>query len=249
MAGHMSTKACVDMFANPANEVSSNYTVDDNGIVGCSVDEKDRSWCTSSPSNDHRAITIEVASDTNEPCTVTPKAYETLIELVADICRRNNIKELKWKADKNLIGNVSEQNMTVHRWFSAYKSCPGEFLYSRMGEIAARVNAMLGTDVKVSTPEPVKETPKTLYKVQVGAFGVKENADKLLKELQSKGYDGFVVEVSNNTAATSTVKKSDAEIAKEVLAGKWGSGEDRKNRLRAAGYDPASVQACVNALL
>lgn len=54
--------------------------------------------------NDHHAVTIEVASDTTSPYAVTPAAYEALIKLVADIAKRNNMGELKWKADKSLIG-------------------------------------------------------------------------------------------------------------------------------------------------
>lgn len=43
--------------------------------------------------------------------------------------------------------------------------------------------------------------------------------------------------------------KSNYEIAKEVLSGKWGNGEDRKFRITAAGYDYFAVQSIVNALL
>lgn len=96
------------------------------------VEEKDRSWCSSSGSNDHRAITIEVASDTTHPYAVKEAAYKGLIDLLVDICRRNGIKELKWKADKNLIGKPDQQNMTVHRWF-ANKACPGDYLYNLHG--------------------------------------------------------------------------------------------------------------------
>jgi uncharacterized protein YgiM (DUF1202 family) len=106
------------------------------------VEEKDRSWCTSSRSNDHRAITIEVASDKKHPYKVTDAAYDALIDLLVDICKRNGIKELKWKADKSLIGKPDKQNMTVHRWF-ANKDCPGEYLYKRHGQIADKVNARL----------------------------------------------------------------------------------------------------------
>ena len=102
---------------------SCNYAIGYDGSIGMGVEEKDRSWCTSSGSNDHRAITIEVASDTKHPYTVTAKAYEALIKLLVDVCKRNGIKSLKWKADKSLIGQVSKQNMTVHKWF-ANKDCP-----------------------------------------------------------------------------------------------------------------------------
>lgn len=127
---------------DPNKGSSCNYAVGCDGSIGMGVEEKDRSWCTSSKSNDHRAITIEVASDKEHPYKVTDEAYKALINLLVDICKRNNIKELKWKADKSLIGQVAKQNMTVHRWF-ANKSCPGEYLYSRHGQIAKEVNTLL----------------------------------------------------------------------------------------------------------
>lgn len=123
---------------------SCNYAVGRDGSIGIGVEEKDRSWCTSNRANDHRAITIEVASDTKHPYKVTDEAFNALINLLVDICKRNNIKKLKWKADKELIGQVSKQNMTVHRWF-ANKDCPGEYLYERHGKIADEVNARLKT--------------------------------------------------------------------------------------------------------
>ena len=121
---------------------SCNYAIGFDGSIAIGVDECDRSWCTSDRANDHRSITIEVASDLNHPYAVTDAAYKALIDLLVDICRRNNIKELKWKADKSLIGQVDKQNMTVHRWF-ANKSCPGDYLYYRHGAIANEVNARL----------------------------------------------------------------------------------------------------------
>ena len=106
------------------------------------VEEKNASWCSSSRSNDQRAITIEVASDTTHPYRVNEKAYDSLIKLCADICDRNGIPQLLWKADKSLIGQVDKQNMTVHRWF-ANKACPGDYLYNLHGEIAEKVNEIL----------------------------------------------------------------------------------------------------------
>ena len=124
------------------NGASCNYAIGYDGSIGLGVDEKDRSWCSSSSSNDHRAVTIEVASDTYHPYAVTDKAYNALIELCVDICKRNNIKELKWKGDKSLIGQTNLQNMTVHRWFAS-KDCPGDYLYERHGQIADAVNKKL----------------------------------------------------------------------------------------------------------
>lgn len=157
IVGQWTAKQGCDYFANTDRQCSANYVVGKDGSIGLSVEEKDRSWCSSNAANDHRAITIEVASDTSHPYAVTDKAYKALIELVADICKRNGIKKLLWKANKSLIGQVSKQNMTVHRWF-ANKSCPGEYLYSRHSDIAAKVNTILGaTQDKPTTPDKPAE--------------------------------------------------------------------------------------------
>ena len=156
IVGQWTAKQGCDYFASTNKKCSANYVVGKDGSIGLSVEEKDRSWCSSNAANDHRAITIEVASDTKAPYTVTDKAYNALIQLIADICKRNNIKELKWKADQTLIGQVDKQNMTVHKWF-AKKDCPGEYLYERHGDIAAKVNAILNSELN---PAPVKKEIK-----------------------------------------------------------------------------------------
>ena len=141
------------------------------------MEEKDRSWCSggkdkngnpirvngiSGSSNDYQAVTIEVASDTTHPYAITDKAMTALIELCADICKRNGIKALLWKGDKKLVGQVSKQNMTVHRWF-ANKACPGDYIYQRLGDIAAKVNAKLGAAGAAQVPAaPVSKVPYTV---------------------------------------------------------------------------------------
>lgn len=156
VVGQLSVETIGNIFAPKSREASSNYGIGYDGRIGMYVEEKDRSWCTSSRSNDHRAITIEVACDLTHPYAVNSKAYSALIDLLVDICQRNDIKELKWKGDKNLIGKTSKQNMTVHRWF-ANTSCPGEFLYSRHGKIADEVNRRLKGDVPEAKPTPKVE--------------------------------------------------------------------------------------------
>ena len=156
VVGQCSVETLGMVFATRSRQASSNYGIGSDGRIGMYVEEKDRSWCTSSSSNDNRAVTIEVASDTKHPYAVNNKAYEALIRLVADICKRNGIKKLLWQADKSLIGQVDKQNMTVHRWF-ANKACPGEYLYSRHGDIANRVNALLGAAAATSPETPKEE--------------------------------------------------------------------------------------------
>lgn len=175
MAGNCSIETCANIFYPTERQASSNYGIGSDGRIGMYVEEKDRSWCTSNAANDHRAITIEVANDggASTGWHVSDAAYRSLIDLCVDICKRNDIKELKWKGDKSLIGQVDKQNMTVHRWF-ANKSCPGDYLYNLHGKIAEEVNARLGVkkdtdedDIKEETTAEVVETSPSNFMVRV----------------------------------------------------------------------------------
>lgn len=169
VVGQCSVQSLGEVFAPTSRQASSNYGIGYDGKIGMYVEEKDRSWCSSNAANDHRAITIEVASDTKHPYAVNDKAYAALIDLLVDICQRNDIKELKWKADKSLIGQVDKQNMTVHRWF-ANKSCPGDYLYERHAAIAEAVNKRLGITKLPETPkEEVENENQFPYLVKVTA--------------------------------------------------------------------------------
>lgn len=157
MAGNLSVERCGAVFAPTTRKASSNYGIGSDGRIAMYVEEKDRSWCTSNRANDMRAITIEVANDGSAPdWHVSDKALNSLIELVADICKRNNIKELKWQGNKSLIGQINKQNMTVHRWFAA-KACPGNYLYNKHSYIAEEVNKRLGV-----ISSPLISTPPTM---------------------------------------------------------------------------------------
>lgn len=166
IVGQWTAKQGCDYFATTDRQCSANYVVGKDGSIGLSVNEKDRSWCSSNGTNDNRAITIEVASDTTHPYAVTAKAYAALLDLVTDICKRNGIKKLVWSTNKNdRVNHRNGCNMTVHRDF-ANKACPGEYLYSRHGEIAAEVNRRLqdasnGGGVVVTPPTTEKPTGGT----------------------------------------------------------------------------------------
>ena len=168
--GQWTAKQGCDYFATTDRECSANYVVGKDGSIGLSVDEKDRSWCTSSRENDNRAITIEVASDTEHPYAVTDAAYSALIKLVADICQRNGIKQLVWSTNKaDRVNHANGCNMTVHRDY-ANKACPGQYLYERHGAIAAAVNAILGsgtTQAPEAAPEAVQGFPEAPFTVRV----------------------------------------------------------------------------------
>lgn len=191
VVGQCSVETLGSIFASTSKEASSNYGIGYDGRIGMYVEEKDRSWCTSSASNDNRAITIEVASDTYHPYRVNNMAYKSLIKLLVDICKRNGIKKLVWSTNKSeRMNHLNGCNMTVHRDY-ANKSCPGDYLYNLHGQIAKEVNAQLGSGTSSTTK-------KTLYRVrkawkdvksQKGAFNNLSNAKKCADK--NKGYSVF----------------------------------------------------------
>ena len=137
MAGNLSVETCGSVFANSSREASANYGIGSDGRVGLYVDEGDRAWASASPSNDNRAVNIEVAnSSTGGDWPVSSAAYNKLIDLCVDICQRNGIKALNYTGDAG-------GNLTEHRMFMA-TACPGPYLHARMPQIAAAVNARLG---------------------------------------------------------------------------------------------------------
>lgn len=128
---------CGNVFAPTSRQASSNYGIGVDGRVGLYVDEGDRSWASSNKHNDHRAVTIEVANDGGAPdWHVSDASWNALVELCADICRRNGIDRLIWTGDAN-------GNLTCHYMFAA-TACPGPYLKGRMAELATAVNAKLG---------------------------------------------------------------------------------------------------------
>ena len=200
VVGQCSAESLGALFADPNRQASSNYGIDKDGRVGMYCPESNRSWCTSNRDNDQRAITVECASDTKHPYTMYDAVYAALVELCTDVCRRNGKTKLLWFGDKEKSlayePAADEMLITVHRWF-ANKSCPGDWLYSRLGDVAAKVTAALGTiPEQGSTPElrplPDAEYPEKLteglYRVrrnwsdgnrgQIGAYRFLSNAKK-----------------------------------------------------------------------
>ncbi len=184
VVGQCSVETLGNIFTPSSRQASCNYGIGADGRVGMYVEEKNRSWCSSSNSNDQRAVTIECASDSTEPYAFKDVVYQKLITLCVDICKRNGKKKLLWFGDKNKTLNYSpksdEMVLTVHRWF-ANKSCPGSWMYARMGDLAEKVTAQLGGSSSTDTAGSV------LYRVhkswsdaksQKGAFNNLDNAKR-----------------------------------------------------------------------
>ena len=226
VVGQCSVETLGSIFLPTSRQASCNYGIGADGRIGMYVEEKNRSWCSSSNANDQRAVTIECASDATEPYAFKDVVYQTLIKLCVDICKRNGKSKLLWLGDKDKTlaysPKADEMVLTVHRWF-ANKSCPGSWMYARMGNLAEKVTAQLGG----SSGGPASASGQ-MYRVrrtwadagsQKGAFTVLDNAKRCADA--NPGYsvfdkDGAKIYTSNTTSQASdipfTVKVSISDL-------------------------------------
>lgn len=246
VVGQCTAESLGALFADPARQASSNYGIDKDGRVGMYCPESNRSWCSSNRDNDQRGITIECASSTKHPYEMYDTVYATLIELCTDICRRNGKKKLLWFADKEKTlaykPAADEMLITVHRWFEN-KSCPGDWLYSRLGDVATKVTVALGTDLEMETTPEVKPTPfpmpekeypekltEGLYRVrrnwsdgnrgQIGAYRFLSNAKR--RADNNPGYSVFTddgVAIYPKAEKAPTTKEEETERVHTVVRG------------------------------
>lgn len=184
VVGQCSVETLGNIFLPTSRQASCNYGIGVDGRVGMYVEEKNRSWCSSSSANDQRAITIECASDTTEPYAFKDVVYQKLITLCVDICKRNGKKKLLWLGDKDKTLSYEpksdEMVLTVHRWF-ANKSCPGNWMYARMGDLAEKVTAQLGGSADTPTVTTQLYRVRQTWsdsKSQKGAYKILSNAKK-----------------------------------------------------------------------
>lgn len=229
VVGQLSAESIGGCFPK-GREASCNYGIGYDGRVCLIVDEANRSWCSSSNSNDQRAITIECASDMTDPYAMKSAVYEKLIKLCADICKRYGKTKVLWLGSKEktlaYTPKSNEMVLTAHRWF-ANKSCPGDWLYSRYGELANRINALLGSSGSSGgtsgSGSGSTSSSSGLYYVQSGAYSKKENADAQAAKLKAKGFEVLIKKIGNlykvQTGAYSKKANADAQAAKLKAAG------------------------------
>lgn len=218
VVGQLSCESICGCFTSPDRKASCNYGIGTDGRISLCVEEKNRSWCSSSNANDQRAVTIECSSDKTAPYAMTDAVYAALIDLCTDICKRNGKSKLLWFGDKNKTlayePKADEMIITVHRWF-ANKSCPGDWLYNRLGDLAAKVTSRLGGGSQ--------QPSGTLYRVQTGAYKQKANADAQLAKVKAAGFDTYMVQAGGyykiQVGAYSKKANADAMAAKLKAAG------------------------------
>ena len=196
IVGQLPVETIGACFDHTSAKASCNYGIGSDGRVALIVPENCRSWCSSSSANDQRAVTIECASDRDAPWAFRDNVYQRLIELCVDICRRNRKSKLLWFGGKETTLNYDpapdEMVLTVHRWF-ANKACPGDWMYARMGDLAEKVTAALGGSMQPGGSTSTGGSTR-IYRVQVGAYEKRENAEKKLRQISATGTDCFITD-------------------------------------------------------
>lgn len=267
-AGVMSFDTLLNYVATCPRDMSANYVLRQ-GKLGLVVDEKYRAWTSSNAENDHRAVTIEVGnSSSGGQWPIADVDLELLIKWCADVCKRNNIPKLYYDGTPN-------GSLTLHEMFAA-TGCPGPYIKSKINYICTEVNKLINsTSTGNTTPSAPNATGNSTYKVVTNVYGYMTAADAVADKNRrrtvtpgtyyvynetatavnvtlNKAVPGaWICKAKNITASTSapSAKKPVEDIAKEVIAGKWGNGSDRVNKLTAAGYNATEVQSKVNKLL
>lgn len=177
--GQVTVEDMASWLCNPSAQASASYGIGKDGRVGMFVDENDRSWCSSNRENDNRAITIECASDRTDPYAINDKVYNSLLDLMTDICQRYGKKKLLWLGSKAAYLAYKpaddEMLMSVHRWYAA-KACPGDYIYNRLGAIATEVTKRLSGSAPVETHLYRVRASWDRPETQTGAFESFDNA-------------------------------------------------------------------------
>ena len=147
-AGNCSIETCGEIFRPTSRQASSNYGIGSDGRVGMYVEECNRAWTSGSSWNDNRAVTIECANLADG--SLTDACWNALVELCADICRRNGIKDCSYTGNTDGV-------LTMHCWFQA-TDCPGPWLSKQFARLSKEVNERLAG----GAPTPAQKPSTTL---------------------------------------------------------------------------------------
>lgn len=231
------------VFAQASRGASAHYGVGRNNNVDQYVPENKTAYhCGNYPVN-QESIGIENVNSSGAPnWDVAAETRNTLVELVTDICRRNpGILEAgggKLVPGVNLFGHSQVSQKPT--------ACPVQLL-GWLPELANRVNAALGGGGSTPTPQPGKKSNEQIAdEVLAGKWG---NNPQRRDSLIAAGYDYNAIQAIVNSKVgnpTAAPRKGNDVIADEVIAGAWGNNPERQQRLQAAGYDYAAIQAIVN---
>lgn len=180
MAGVLTAKQCGSIFQNGSRSASSNYGIGKNGEIALFVDEANTSYADANWDSNCKSVTIECSNNkTGGDWTVSDTVLNSLINLIADIFKRNGIKKA-----------IKGETITWHSMYSA-TACPGNYLRSKMDYIVEEVNKKLGNSTNNSTSTDKKE--ETKHKIDVdGLWGT--DTTKKAQEVFGTTVDGKVTD-------------------------------------------------------
>ena len=243
-AGNLSIQQCYDVWQT--REASAHYQVDENGMIGQHVWDSNTAWHAGNWEANCTSIGIEHANNhVGEPWTISEETLDSGAHLVAALCHYYGLGEPRWL-----------ENVFPHKHFSP-TGCPGEIAGTQNAIYMERArhwyNVMTNggtTPEPETTPAPAGKSIDNLAREVIqGAWG---NGNDRYQRLTGAGYDYDAVQARVNVilGVTPTQERTSLDqLAREVIRGDWGNGQERYNRLTAAGYDYGQVQEYVNQLL
>lgn len=242
MAGNLSVETCGRVFNGTSRQASSNYGIGSDGRVGMYVEEKNRAWTSSSPSNDNQAVTIEVANDggANTNWHVSDKALAKLIDLCVDICKRNGIASLNYTGD-------SSGNLTRHNMF-ANTTCPGPYLQSKFPYIASEVNKRLNASNNTTnnnpTPKPSEDNVYTVVKGDTLSGIASKYGTTYQKLAEYNGISnpnliivGQKIRIPNNTSSSSVPNTLNVGDRVKIIGKGNGASDGSSNTAGGIGWE------------
>ncbi len=184
MAGILTAEQCGKLFQAQGRNGSSHYGIGNNGKIGQYVDESNTAWTNSNFDSNCKSVTIETSNCENGgQWKVSDKALNSLIKLVADIGKRNNLGTL-----------VKGKNVTWHSMYTS-TACPGPYLLSKMDYIVAEAN-------KINAPKPTTVPTTTGRKIGDivninGVYTSSTSTNKLIP-LKNKGTITKIIKGARN---------------------------------------------------
>lgn len=253
-AGNLTIRGCYNVWQD--REASAHYQVQSDGRIGQLVWDKDTAWHAGDFNANATSIGIEHADCQTRPWKISDACLENGAHLVAALCKYYKLGRPTWM-----------KNVFPHSHFSATE-CPASIAGSQNAAYMKRAQQWYDAMMKGSSapkpskpskpskpaPKPAKKDINTIaQEVIKGAWG---NGDDRRRRLEAAGYNYTAVQNAVNAklgAKSNTPTRRPGpsldDVARAVIRGDYGNGEERRRRLTAAGYNYNAVQARVNQLL
>lgn len=221
VAGNLTVEAVANLDRvknyNATSGMSPSYAIGTDGRMCCIVEETNRPWTSSSATNDHQAITFEIANNGGAPdWRISDAALSKWVEAAAEIAAFYGFKKVNYKEKPTNVtpANVESwiatwetadaMTITLHQWFTA-TACPGPYFVAMLPQLVTEINNKLSKTDVVPDPKPIDEIANEVIQ---GRWG---NGQEWIDKLTAAGYDAAIVQ-----------KKVDELLGKN--AGETGSG-------------------------